>query len=246
MSNSPVKCALHCAIILTLAACQPSATPTASGVSTMSAASAPVTSTSSAAPPASSATAGATASASAATTQAELLDTVATATDTLPSLRDRYGAANIKAEKVPGAEGEELPGWILYPDVPERRVYIYPDESGTHPSLLRVLDGESTWRRSDGIRMGMTLAELVVRNGRPIQFSGFGWDYGGAIHDWHGGALEKGAGGLTLCPPEFADGQYPENYPSGDAEFSSADALVVRYPPTVCEFTVVLASPGKS
>jgi hypothetical protein len=177
-----------------------------------------------------------------ATTQATALDAVANANDTLASLRDRYGAANVKADQVPGAEGEELPGWILYPDDPKRRLYIYTDDGGTHPSLLRVLDGESTWQRGDGIRMGITLTDLVARNGRPITFSGFGWDYGGAIHVWHGGAMEKGAGGLTLCPPEFPEGRYPENYPSGDAEFSSSDELVVRHPPIVCEFAVVLES----
>jgi hypothetical protein len=176
--------------------------------------------------------------------QLDLLDIgVATAKDTLASLRQRYGAGNIKDGDVPGAEGEELDGWILYPNDPKRRVYIYLDDAGVHPSLLRVLDGESQWQRSNGIRMGLTLTELVTLNGgKPIQFSGFGWDYGGAISDWHGGAMEnqKVGGGLTLCPPDFPGGQYPENYPSGDAQFSSSDDLVVRYPPKVCEFGVVL------
>jgi hypothetical protein len=166
---------------------------------------------------------------------------VATAKDTLASLRQRYGADNIKDGDVPGAEGEELAGWILYPDDPKRRVYIYLDEAGVHPSLLRVLDPESQWNRSDGIHMGLSLTRLVELNGKPIQFSGFGWDYGGAIHDLHGGGLErKKIGLLTLCPPDFPDGKYPDNYPSGDAEFSSDDALVRRYPPVVCEFGVVL------
>jgi len=50
----------------------------------------------------------------------------------------------------------------------------------------------------------------------------------------------KKIGLLTLCPPDFPDDKYPDNYPSGDAEFSSDDALVRRYPPVVCEFGVVL------
>lgn len=175
--------------------------------------------------------------------QLDLLDIgVATVKDTLASLQQRYGAANVKEDDVPGAEGEQVPGWVLYPDDPKRRVYIYLDDAGAHPSLLSVLDVESQWQRSDGVHMGLTLADLVKLNGQPIEFSGFGWDYGGTVSDLHHGALEKhrAAGAIGLCPPDFPDGQYPENYPSGDGLFPSSYALVVRYPPTVCNFNVTL------
>jgi len=162
--------------------------------------------------------------------------------DTLDDLQKRFGSTNVKATNVPGAEGEEFPGWILYPDDPKRRVYIYLDDAGKHPSLARVLDAESQWRRRDAIHMGMTLKDLVAINGKPIQFSGFGWDYGGAITDMHHGALEKQLlpGGLSLCPPSFPDDKYPDKYPTGDAQFSSDNALAVRYPPVVCEFGLSL------
>lgn len=238
---------LPCVFALALAACNPSTSPPASN--------APVAAASVAAAPAPVAAASPTAptpaqpAASASTTQApeisqlDLLDIgVATSQDTLTSLRQRYGAENVKDGDVPGAEGEELDGWILYPNDPKRRVYIYLDDTGVHPSLLRILDGESEWQRSDGVRMGLTLTKLVALNGKPIQFSGFGWDYGGTISNWNGGTMEKrkGMGGLTLCPPDFPEDKYPDNYPSGDAEFSSSNGLVVRYPPLVCEFGVSL------
>lgn len=87
-------------------------------------------------------------------------DDVVAATDSLASLRARHGAANVVATKVPGAEGEEFDGWVLFPEDATRRLHVYLDDAGK-PSMARVLDRESTWQRRDGIRMGLTLAELV-------------------------------------------------------------------------------------
>ncbi len=172
---------------------------------------------------------------------AATLDDVITATDTLASARARHGAANVVAGKVPGAEGEELAGWILFPDDPAKRAFVYLDATG-HPEVVRILDQESTWQRSDGIRMNLGLDELVKRNGKPIEFTGFGWDYGGNIHNWGGGTMEKqlADGGFGLCPPEFPDDQFPPGYPEGEGTFSSTLPVVSAYPPIVCTFAVII------
>jgi len=167
------------------------------------------------------------------------------ATDTLGSLRQRFGAGEVKAEDIPGAE-EMVPGWVLHPGDPRQRVYVYLDDAGKHPANLTVTDPESRWQRGDGIHMGITLAELATRNGKPIDFSGFGWDYGGTILDWHGGKL-SGTHGITLCPPDFPGDREPKGYPMGDATFSSAQPLVMRYPPKVCSFDLAPAAvPAKA
>jgi hypothetical protein len=157
--------------------------------------------------------------------------------DTLASFQARLGAANAVARELAGAEGETLPGWVLYPDYPTRTVEVFLDETGAHPAMLRVDSSQSVWRRGDGIRIGLSSRELQTMNGRPFEFSGFDWDYGGAVTDWRGGALDpKGIprGSLTLCPPESPD----ENYPSGDAAFSSDDPRMLAQPAHVCEFMV--------
>jgi hypothetical protein len=161
--------------------------------------------------------------------------------DTLDSARARLGANQVIGAKVPGAEGEEFDGWQLYPDDPARRVYVYLDDATHRPVLLRVLDTESKWQRGDGIRMGRTLAELAERNGAPVGFTGFDWDYGGSCCDWHGGKLERDppTGGMTLCPPEV-DAAVDPDYPMGDAQFDSTNTWVVAHPPTVCEFSLAL------
>ena len=165
---------------------------------------------------------------------------VIASTDTLDTLRARHGEANVVATKVPGAEGEEFDGWLLYPDDASRRIHVYLDDAGK-PSTARLLDTESTWQREDGIRMGMTLAELVEKNGAPIGFLGFDWDYGGGITNWNGGRLQRDPplGPVQLCPPE-TDATAEPGYPAGDAEFDSGNAWVVAHPPTVCEFSVNL------
>jgi hypothetical protein len=170
---------------------------------------------------------------------------VVAATDSFATLQARLGAGNVVAGQVPGAEGEEFAGWIVFPDDPARRLHVYLDDAGAHPSLLRVLDRESRWQRSDGIRMGVTLAELAARNGAPVGFTGFDWDYGGSCCDWHGGRLERDppTGGMTLCPP-VTDATAGPGYPMGDAQFDSNHPWVVAHPPAVCEFAVALAPPA--
>jgi hypothetical protein len=159
--------------------------------------------------------------------------------DTLESARKRLGAGKVVPARVPGAEGEEFDGWLAYPDDPKRRLYVYLDDATARPVMLRVLDVESTWQRGDGIRMGRTLAELAERNGKPVGFTGFDWDYGGGCCDWHGGRLERDppTGGMTLCPPPV-DAATDPDYPMGDAQFDSTNAWVVAHPPSVCEFSL--------
>lgn len=163
------------------------------------------------------------------------------AADTLDTLRARFGERNVIAARVPGAEGAQFDGWQLFPDDPARRVHVYLDDAQAHPSLLRVLDRASRWQRGDGIRMGRTLTELAARNGAPVGFTGFDWDYGGSCCDWNAGALERDppAGGMTLCPPPTEATADP-GYPMGDAQFDSTHPWVVAHPPVVCEFSIAL------
>jgi hypothetical protein len=165
--------------------------------------------------------------------------------DTLASVRARHGEANVVAGKVPGAEGEEFDGWILFPGDASRKAFVYLDDAG-RPASVRVIDdaGRSRWRREDGIRIGATLDELVALNGKPVRFMGFDWDYGGGITGWNGGALERDPplGGVTLCAS--CPTQQDACYPLGDAEFDSATAALEGARIVVCDFDVTLDPAG--
>jgi hypothetical protein len=171
--------------------------------------------------------------------------TVVATADTLATLRARLGAGSVVAGKVPGAEGEEFDGWILFPDDPARTAFVYLDDAG-RPASVRVIDdeGRSRWRRADGIHIGTTLDELVALNGKPVKFMGFDWDYGGGITGWNGGALEREPplGGVTLCASCPTPGD--ACYPLGDAEFDSATAPLDRARIVVCDFDVNLDPAG--
>lgn len=64
--------------------------------------------------------------------------------------------------------------------------------------MIRITGTSSSWHTAEGIRIGTTLDELVELNGKPIQFSGFGWDYGGAVLSFNQGKLEKLKPGLDI------------------------------------------------
>jgi hypothetical protein len=148
--------------------------------------------------------------------------------ESFATLRDRFGPSNVREQDIAGAEGETTHGVVLYPDDPTRRATLYFADADKLEglALVRITDPESSWSIEHDIRIGTTLAELVARNGGPIEFSGFGWDYGGAVAGYGGGQLEPRnamapQGGFRLAPRPGL----PENVdvPQGDRTFSSDD-----------------------
>ena len=147
--------------------------------------------------------------------------------DSIDALRKRFGAVNIEVGQVPGAE-DLVPGAILFPQDPTRRLYLYFHDEQMHAlSLVRVLDEESRWKLPSGVRMGMPLSEIVERNGARIQFSGFGWDYGGTISNWNNGRLQPmpGQGRFALRARPGLPGTLA--LPEGEGEVWSDDP---KYP----------------
>jgi len=150
------------------------------------------------------------------------------------ALRKRFGASQVQIGEVPGAEGEMFRGVILFPEDSTRRAYLYfQDEKALRGlSLVRVFEPDTRWRLATGITMGMPLAELVRRNGRPIEYMGLDWDYGGTVTDLHGGALTPPEHGAVISHWRLGAAEseqgYAENaYPVGDGTFSSDDP---KYP----------------
>ncbi len=170
-----------------------------------------------------------------------LLDTAVKPDDTLISLRNQYGEANVIEGELPGAEGETSQGWIIFPKDPEKKLMIYTDESNSHPGSLLVDEINSKWHLSNSIKLGTDSVALQSLNKKPFTFYGFYWDYGGVITEWNGGELRKKmASGaqvnIHLCPPE--DPKLPDNYLSGDGTFNSDNPLAVKFPPVVCKLGV--------
>jgi hypothetical protein len=153
---------------------------------------------------------------------------------TVETLRTRFGEAQVEIGNVPGAEGETFRGVILFPGDRTRRAYLYfQDEPALRGlSLVRVFEPDTRWRLDNGIAIGMTLDELVKRNGRAIGYTGLGWDYGGTVTDLHDGALAPPGNDAVvrswkLGPRDIEHEAAANAYPVGEGTFSSDDP---RYP----------------
>lgn len=149
-----------------------------------------------------------------------------------------YGAENIVEQTLPGAEGESYTASVLFPDNPERRLEIvWADETRrTQPASISVTGENSVWTGPNGLSIGDELARVEEVNGRPFKLWGFGWDYGGWVSDWDGGAFAPNLGCMTRA--RFQATQENGNM-QGDSEFLS-NALEMRdSAPRVTAFALV-------
>ena len=144
---------------------------------------------------------------------------------TLDNLRRRFGANNVRVGKVAGAEGEEFDGIVLFDGDPQRRAEIFfADEANRRGiGMIRVSGDASRWHFDNGLRLGVTLAELVAKNGAPISYTGLDWDYGGTITDWHGGRLENLSQGFPPKGIALTHGDNATGIPMGEGTYSSDD-----------------------
>jgi hypothetical protein len=157
------------------------------------------------------------------------------------SLITTFGKPNVRTETIDGAEGEQLQATVLFPDDPARRIEIlWNDEAAKKRPGSVTLKGEAKGAFA-GLAVGLDLAAVETLNGRPFSLSGFGWDLGGNVVDWKGGALSKVPGG---CGPSVQF-NYPDGAPekaldkvSGDKRVSSADKAMRVVKPTVSSVSI--------
>jgi hypothetical protein len=109
-----------------------------------------------------------------------------------------FGRGNVAFQEIPGAEGETSNGTVLFPKDPASRLEIFwRDEAARRQPASISISDQSQWTGPKGIRVGMPLVEVEKLNSKPFELSGFDWDYGGMVTDWHRGALNN-LGGCTI------------------------------------------------
>jgi len=144
-------------------------------------------------------------------------------------LEAKFGKADVREEAFRGAEGiGTYPVLVVFPDDPPKRLEIVLDADNPDAPIreLRVSDARSLWHAASGLKLGMTLTEMVALNGAPVSFYGLGWDYGGTVHDWHGGTLANAVGASVFRRVALADragAGAAERTPQGDTVFHSDD-----------------------
>jgi hypothetical protein len=101
-----------------------------------------------------------------------------------------FGVNNIKKQSIYVAEGEEIPGYIVFPDTKDEIQIAYDTAvAKDKPAFIRIDQEGSHWKTNNGITIGTSLEELVKINGKDFDFFGFDWDYGGSVTDWKNGKL---------------------------------------------------------
>ncbi len=151
---------------------------------------------------------------------------------TVADLERRFGQTNVRVGELPGAEGETHRGVELFAGDASRQAYVSFQDEQALRGLSRVAIGNdgSRWTLDNGVRIGMSLADLVALNGAAVIFTGFDWDYGGYVSDWSDGKLDPVEGdpvrrGVRLRIRESArNAAQPPAYPVGDSEFRSDEA----------------------
>lgn len=101
-------------------------------------------------------------------------------------LKQTYGAENVVTGMVPGAEGQDMLATTVFPNDPDKTMQFGWMDDNTRDRLAWATLSPSI-AGPHGVRVGMTVADVVAINGQPFTIGGFWWDYGG------GGIIEQGA-----------------------------------------------------
>jgi hypothetical protein len=153
-------------------------------------------------------------------------------------LRDRFGA-QVQNSPYALGEGSYVPGTILFPRDPTRRIEIaWRDTVGRRGLKTVRFEGDaSVWELEGRIRLGTDLFELERLNGGPFTMAGFGWDQQGVVLSWEGGALTSSMRGVYLYLVPSSKKLATEAYrrvagdkalPSDDGDLRVIDPRVAR------------------
>lgn len=153
----------------------------------------------------------------------------------LPVLLALFGRSNVKAGKIPGAEGEVIDGAVIYGGTErELQVIWEPDAVGRRIELVRVIG--RAWKFCNGLAVGLTVSDVEKINGAAFTISGFDWDYGGYAR-FDGGALARGV------MVRFRPGE--ESYSReivGEKQIPSTSAALQAANPLVSELSVTFGT----
>ena len=108
-------------------------------------------------------------------------------------LQKIFGTENVKDERICGAECvDSVDVTIIYPG-DRKEIVVYWQDTNYHKDIAFLQSGmyDAPYHTASGLKIGSSLADLLRINGQKINFSGFGWDYGGYIQSYNNGTMEK-------------------------------------------------------
>ncbi|BCU76117.1 hypothetical protein [Luteolibacter sp. LG18] len=151
---------------------------------------------------------------------------------TLFGLKTLLGADKFKSVDLPGAEGETIPGAIVFKGT-DREIQVVFNPEGDEKEIVEVRIVGKGWKFPDGLARGMTVEQVEKVNGKPYKVSGFDWDYGGYA-DFTGGKLA----GKVSVRFNHGDKELDKSL-IGDRSLSSTDKKLREAKVTATEISVI-------
>ena len=152
-----------------------------------------------------------------------------------------YDLKNVDFSEVDAGAGKTMAS-IIYPKDPKRRLEVWwLEPERRKDTYLIAINGQSTWAGPDGLRLGLSLADLEKLNHKPFKLKGFDKDSVASVTDWDGGMLAALPGGCKAGVVLHADARVPPTALSAlpaDREFFSVDPAMRAAKPSVSEILI--------
>lgn len=154
-------------------------------------------------------------------------------TDSYNTLEKKFGKKNLQQDSV-FTEGEfQGLSTIVWPNTAKQVTVYWLDIEPPFKKIMSLMvEGKkSEWHLPNGLKVGMTLPEIVKLNGgKQINFYGFGWDYGGSISNFGNGDIAKNypcVGGILLPHKDISEKDSRKIL--GDKEINSSVRELSKY-----------------
>jgi hypothetical protein len=84
-----------------------------------------------------------------------------------------FGFRNVTATNVE-VNGTKVAASVIFPDDPQQRLEVWWRDATSHSGTYLIdITGQSDWTAPDGLRLGLTLAELEKLNHKSFRLKGF-------------------------------------------------------------------------
>jgi hypothetical protein len=108
-----------------------------------------------------------------------------------------FGFRNVTATDVEN-DGTKVAAAVIFPDDPQQRLEVWWRDATSHSGIYLIdITGQSGWAAPDGLRLGLTLAEVEKLNHKSFKLKGFDKNGVATTSDWGGGELASLAGGCN-------------------------------------------------
>jgi hypothetical protein len=160
-----------------------------------------------------------------------------TAKCTLADVARSYGETNVRLKRDAGVVEA-----VIFPDDSLRRIEIVFGDTINlrYPKSVTLRGSQSVWHTMAGVSLGTTVDDLQKLNTKPFEFNGFGWDYGGQVVNWHGGALARDTTITIRLDALHLFDNKPYRSVMGDKKVSSSNRLARELRPYVGEIAIHL------